>query len=333
MTIPEQILDAVRLLTSKGKIRFSRVDIRDTLQIPRDVFEASYNPIIQGMRLDQPGGAPAVARKYRYVFQQVERGLYELTEHGIDIIRERRIPGGAMAGTPNTAEGLNAQESDPKPAEKDTLAIERERKLREEVGRWEQGLEIALYQLAQFYQKSQRYLLALETVKHIEALPPNPERKARALLSMGQSSVDMEYYAEAIDYFRQALQLKPTEEDTWYWTNFYLGYSLNQLERFQEAESYCQVAIDNGLLSYDSLTNLGISLEGQGKIGEAASSYIRAIEKVPNGNRALNYLRRLLERNPLLLRRNPALLAELKNCHDTVPVLRAIITKLLELYG
>ncbi|HNT55650.1 MAG TPA: hypothetical protein PKG95_13105 [Anaerolineaceae bacterium] len=85
-TIPEQILIAMQQLTTAGKMRFSRVDIRDTLQIQSDVFNASYNPIIQAMRIDQPGGAPNIAPKYQGVFRQIERGVYELTEYGLKLI-------------------------------------------------------------------------------------------------------------------------------------------------------------------------------------------------------------------------------------------------------
>lgn len=82
-----QILGAVKFLVSHGKERFTRLDVRETMQIERVRFEAVNNPIFQGMRADQPGGAPAVNPICRGIFRRVERGLFELTDYGKEAIQ------------------------------------------------------------------------------------------------------------------------------------------------------------------------------------------------------------------------------------------------------
>ncbi len=43
---------------------------------------ASYTAIFQGMRIDQPGGAPNVGVMFKGVFRQVRRGEHTLTDYG-----------------------------------------------------------------------------------------------------------------------------------------------------------------------------------------------------------------------------------------------------------
>ena len=86
-THAEQILWAVNQLTRQGKNTFARMDIRDLLGLSQEAM-GSFNPVIQGMRIDQPGGAPKVDERFRNVFQRVERGLFRLTEYGKRLIKE-----------------------------------------------------------------------------------------------------------------------------------------------------------------------------------------------------------------------------------------------------
>ncbi len=89
MTIPEQILKAAaELVLHEGKTTFTREEIRQKIGVDREQWVASYSPIFQGMRADQPGGAPNVGVRFKGIFQQVEHGKHTLTEHGKQMIRE-----------------------------------------------------------------------------------------------------------------------------------------------------------------------------------------------------------------------------------------------------
>lgn len=88
MTHAEMILSAVNEIRKQGKSSFTREDIRATLGINSEEWSASFNPVIQGMRVDQPGGAPSVAERFRNVFKRIRRGVYILTEHGTALVED-----------------------------------------------------------------------------------------------------------------------------------------------------------------------------------------------------------------------------------------------------
>jgi len=83
-TITEQILQAVAVLTAGNpNAVFTREQIRQQAGVSREAWHASYSPTFQGMRSDQPGGAPQVAERYRNVFRRVARGQHTLTDYGV----------------------------------------------------------------------------------------------------------------------------------------------------------------------------------------------------------------------------------------------------------
>jgi predicted restriction endonuclease len=88
MAIAENILYAVTQLVKDGNEVFSRNEIRKLLNVNRSDWNASYDPIFQGMRIDQPGSAPDVRIEYKGVFQRIEYGKYILTEDGCELIRK-----------------------------------------------------------------------------------------------------------------------------------------------------------------------------------------------------------------------------------------------------
>ncbi len=89
MTIAEQIMQAVAVLVrQQAKLVFTREEIREQIGIDHEKWHASYSPVFQGMRSDQPGGAPSVGERYKNVFQQVEFGKHTLTEYGKNLLKE-----------------------------------------------------------------------------------------------------------------------------------------------------------------------------------------------------------------------------------------------------
>ena len=83
MTHAVEIFDAIRVLTtSDPRATFTRNDVRQFLGISHEDWNHSYTAIFQAMRVDQPGGAPAIKEMYVGVIERIRRGEYSLTEKG-----------------------------------------------------------------------------------------------------------------------------------------------------------------------------------------------------------------------------------------------------------
>lgn len=72
-----------------------------------------------------------------------------------------------------------------------------------------------------------------------------------------------------------------------------LGYCLNQVERYQEAEECCRSAIALNPDRHSAHKNRGVALAGLGRLEEAVRSLLRAMEICPNDPRALAHLEAL----------------------------------------
>ncbi len=90
MTHAEEIVEAVAALVGQGKNLFTRREVRDEIGVGQHEWLYSYTAIFQGMRIDQPGGAPEVGKSFREVFQRVERGKYTLTDYGKRLVNKCR---------------------------------------------------------------------------------------------------------------------------------------------------------------------------------------------------------------------------------------------------
>jgi len=89
MTHAEEIVQAViRLVRQEGKSIFTREEIRQQIGVRCDEWMAGYPAIFQGMRADQPGGAPKVGSKFTGVFRQVKHGKHTLTDYGWRLLQE-----------------------------------------------------------------------------------------------------------------------------------------------------------------------------------------------------------------------------------------------------
>lgn len=88
MTHAEKILQAVRRIVALNEQgEFTRDQIRWKAEVSREEWVASYSPIFQRVREDQPGGAPDVGPKYRNIFRRVRHGFHTLTEYGKQVVK------------------------------------------------------------------------------------------------------------------------------------------------------------------------------------------------------------------------------------------------------
>ena len=88
MTHAEEIMHAVVDLVKRRKKWFTRKEVRDAIGVDPHEWLYGYTAIFQSMRADHPGGAPEIGRKFRAVFQRIERGKYVLTTYGKHLAEE-----------------------------------------------------------------------------------------------------------------------------------------------------------------------------------------------------------------------------------------------------
>src|SRR5580658_7392633 len=158
----------------------------------------------------------------------------------------------------------------------------------------------ALWQLALFYKQIRHNGKALTRLQQLIPLLPDPEERAKCVLTMGQTMEQTGNYAAAVGYYKQALGLEPMHTWTWYFINNNLGFSLNVLDRFADAEPYCRKAIETDPNRPNAYKNLGLSLSGQGLYREAAQCYVAATQVNAADSRAFHLLMDLLKNHPEL---------------------------------
>jgi tetratricopeptide (TPR) repeat protein len=157
-----------------------------------------------------------------------------------------------------------------------------------------------LWQLALFYKQTRQHGKALTRLQELIPLLPEPEERARCILTMGQTMEQTGNYAGAAGYYKQALALEPMHTWTWYFVNNNLGFSLNVMERFAQAELYCRMAIETDPNRPNAYKNLGLSLAGQGQYHQAAQCWVAATQINAADPRAYHLLMDLLKNHPEL---------------------------------
>ena len=141
---------------------------------------------------------------------------------------------------------------------------------------------------------------------------------ARAQLTLGCISEHERDWPAAIDHYRTVLATDPRDPMICYFGNNNLGYSLIQLGRFDEAEEFCEAAIEIDGQRHNAHKNLGLVQEGQGRWLDAAFSFATAYRRNPHDPRAWRHLEQLLAARPQLLGQSAELRGE-------VDALRALL--------
>jgi tetratricopeptide (TPR) repeat protein len=139
----------------------------------------------------------------------------------------------------------------------------------------------------------QKFRLLLDLVDNLEA-------KAQIVLALGQMAEQARDYHLAVSFYRQALSMEPADSWTWYYIQNNLGYSLNQLARYEEGETYCRRAIASDPKFPNAHKNLGLALLGQLRLREAAACFIEATHADALDPRATDHFSDLLDQCPTL---------------------------------
>ena len=159
-----------------------------------------------------------------------------------------------------------------------------------------ENLSEILWDLAILYAKTHRPIMAFS---YLERLISNCELSSTKVIwymKMGIVMEEVRDYESAILCYSRVFSLKPSMDMNRYFMHNNIGYCLNQLGRYGEAESYCRDAIQVNPIRHNAYKNLGVSLEGQGQYLQAAECYSRATMLCPKDPHAAEHFAALWRR-------------------------------------
>lgn len=137
-----------------------------------------------------------------------------------------------------------------------------------------------------------------EVALEVESTFKSPAEGSLLLGSLLERAGD---FVSAASTYSRALDLPETKREIRYFLHNNLGYSLNRLGKYREAEGYCRIALEIDPSRHNAHKNLGVALEGLGRHAEALAYYLSATELFPADPRALQLARGLLTRFPFLV--------------------------------
>jgi len=175
-----------------------------------------------------------------------------------------------------------------------------------------------LWQLARVRSMMGKQSEALGHVQKLLQLSDDIEENASYFLALGQLMEQMGDFASAIEYYRGGSLLKPSGKATWYWINNNLGFCLNQLEKYDEAEGYLRAAIQAAPKMSNAYKNLGLCFQGRGDYARAAKCFVIALKVNASDARPLKHIEELLEGHPEVLCEIPDLPGQIEMCRKAV---------------
>ena len=177
------------------------------------------------------------------------------------------------------------------------MDIESESKLLNKLKDSGEDSEKIMLELVLLYEKAGE---PMKAVPHIENLLKNTEDNDKAVrwyFHLGQIMEQIDNYETAVSYYFKALDLKTSDKKILYFIYNNLGYCLNALGRYEEADKYCCEAVYINPYCQNAYKNLGIALEGLGEFMEAAKTYMLGAAINPSDPRARQHLNALLSRH------------------------------------
>jgi tetratricopeptide (TPR) repeat protein len=195
---------------------------------------------------------------------------------------------------------------------RDQLDIET--KLHIELSRVENELAVVIANMADFYARRGGIDKAVLYLHKLLDFTEDPEQKANCLLKLGQLMERADNIVEAISYYKDAYALEPADKFLWYFINNNLGYCLNLLGHFEEAEPYCREAVKILPERHNAYKNLGISLVGLARYKEASEFFVKSVQLYPNDPRAFIHLKELVDKHPEIVNEVPDIKKQVENC-------------------
>lgn len=222
-------------------------------------------------------------------------------------------------------EGYSLPPSVPPPEEKRQTYQERGQEIIQSILQLKQRLRSAYFELASLYKQGNFLEEAQDLLKMLNEDAKEPGEKALYLFTLGQVMESKSDFAAAAEYYKQAYALEPADTWIWYFIHNNLGYSLNKLGRYEEGERYCRAAVRIDPGRHNAYKNLGIALEGQDSLIEAAGCYIKAFKTNVIDGRAFHLLQDLLQRSPELPVEHPSLVEEAEKARQAYEAVQKAI--------
>ena len=173
-------------------------------------------------------------------------------------------------------------------------------------------------ELVIFYGNTGRDADAMRYAEEYLAECDDPGDKAEMCFRQGQLMEHVMDWESAIRFYSKALEIGSRADIDRYFIHNDIGFALNQLERYAEAELHLREAIRLDETRPNAFKNLGLSLEGQGKFGEAALCYITATRANASDPRALKHLEELAKRHKEAYADVPDLDYQIFKCREAV---------------
>lgn len=188
----------------------------------------------------------------------------------------------------------------------------------------------AMWNLAVFYKRAGKLERAFRYFNQLYESVEDREPQAQILMALGQVAEMARDFELAAEFYSQGLALEPRRQSTCYYLHNNLGFSLNQLGRFAEAEPHCWQAIEIDPRRHNAYKNLGISLAALDRHREAAEFFVRATQRNAWDGRALRHLEDLLEEHPGLQQEFSEKLTECRRAVGRMEEFRARIDAEME---
>jgi tetratricopeptide (TPR) repeat protein len=173
-------------------------------------------------------------------------------------------------------------------------------------------------ELMRIYRSMGRVVEAMSYAEEYLAETQNVEEKAEAYFTLGQAMERIDDFESAVRFYMLALELEPRHKFQRYFIRNNIGFSLNQLDRYLEAEKYLCEAIAIDTTHANAYKNLGMCLAGQERYAEAAKSFISAVQANASDSRALRHLEKLAEQHKAVFDDFPDLKGQIRKCREAV---------------
>jgi tetratricopeptide (TPR) repeat protein len=179
-----------------------------------------------------------------------------------------------------------------------------------------------IWNLTRLYSKTNRLQEAqIFMLKHLH-LSVNDEERASSLLALGQIMEKMNDFFRAAEYYQEAYSVTSFNLLTRYFIHNNLGYSLNQLKRFEEAKVYLLSALKIDPSRPNAYKNLGLSYWGLGEYTKATRCFIAATKVYPVDQRSQKHLEELIQEHPELSAGIPAFVEGVTSCKNALELAR-----------
>ena len=153
-----------------------------------------------------------------------------------------------------------------------------------------------LWDLAILYAETHRPMMAFSYLEKLTSKCSMSIIKAICYMKIGIIMEDVKDYESALMCYQKVYSLKPDMDANRYFMNNNIGFCLNQLKRYKEAELYCRDAIKINPTRHNAYIQLGVSLEGQEQYQPAAQFYSKAAMICPQDGRPARYFGNLWRR-------------------------------------